>query len=362
MRFVKHLTLLALLTSCTLHIFAADYNSTWDKSLKWLTTQANPDGSFGKYKGAKVGYSGLILQAWANAPQSVKKANPVFAAIMQKNADWIAAKQNPTEGYIADGPQYHNYSTAIAVAALADYDEKKYAPLIKKGVAYLKRLQADETRNFDPKKHITYGGFGYGSTLRPDLSNTWFALSAIKSAGGNNKQVFKKAIVFIQRCQNSTEINDQAYATNDGGAMYLPGDSAAGNETSRSGKKTHKSFGSMTAAMLSSYLTCGLSKDSKQVALAAKWLGEHFSVTANPNHQKNGQQALYYYYRALATALTQYGESDFFGHKWKQGLARELRKKQSPEGFWQNKESRFSENDPVLCTAYALYALGECSK
>ncbi len=342
---------------------AAEYEQNWNSALKWLATQSNPDASFLQKKGARVGFSCLVLQAWNNAPTDVKKANPEFAALMSKTANYIASQQNPEYGYIADGPEYHNYSTALAVKALAQFDAKKYSELIKKAVVYLKQLQANSSRKFDPNKHITFGGFGYGSTLRPDLSNTWFALSALSAAGvPSSDAVFQNAIIFVKRCQNSTEVNDQPYAGTDGGSMYLPGNSAAGKEKARDGKTIHKSYGSMTSAMLSSYLYCGLKKDAKPVQLASKWLGNNFSVTANPGHQKEGQQALFYYYRALSTALSQYGAENFYGHDWKKDLAGELVKTQTKEGYWVNKEARFSENDPVLCTAYALYSLGLCEK
>lgn len=333
---------------------------SFNKGLAWLAGQQQDDGAFGKRKGARVGYTALVIQAWNVAPQKVKEQNPDFSGRMEKAAVWLAGQQQP-EGFIADGPEYHNYSTSLAVEALASYDRARFEPVVSKAAAYLKELQATETRKFDKDKHLTYGGFGYGSTLRPDLSNTWFALSALKAAGVEESDpVWSKAVIYIKRCQNSSEVNDQPYAGDDGGAMYLPNDSTAGTMTSRDGKTVNKSFGSMTAAMLSSYLLCGEKADALPVSLAAKWLGENFSVKENPNHNKEGMQGLFYYYRTLSAALTQYGKDDFFGHDWKKLLAAQLVSLQSPEGFWVNTESRFNENDPVLCTSYALVALGRC--
>lgn len=333
---------------------------SFNKGLVWLATQQQEDGAFGTKKGARVGYSALVIQAWNAAPQRVKAQNADFSGRVDKAALWLAGQQQP-EGFIADGPEYHNYSTSLAVEALAGYDRARFEPVISKAAAYLRELQATGARRFDKDKHVTFGGFGYGSTLRPDLSNTWFALSALKAAGVEESDpVWSDAVIYIKRCQNSSEVNDQPYAGDDGGAMYLPNDSTAGTMTSRDGRTVNKSFGSMTAAMLSSYLICGEAPDSLPVSLAAKWLADNFSVTENPNHNKEGQQALYYYYRTLSAALTQYGKDDFFGKDWKKLLSAQIMSLQMPEGFWVNKESRFNENDPVLCTTYALIALGRC--
>lgn len=341
---------------------AADYADTYKKAFDWLAGQQEADGSFGKKDTVKAGATALIIQAWAAAPDAVREANAAFLPKVQKAADWLAGQQI-SDGSIAVSPENQNYSTSLAVQALAGFNREKYAPVIAKAVAYIKGLQATAARKFDKDKHTTFGGFGYGSSLRTDLSNTFFALGALKSGGvADNDPVWADALVFIKRCQNSSEISDQKYAGEDGGAMYLPGDSPAGKEKDANGKEVYKSMGSMTAAMLCSYLWSGQGQTEKPVELAAKWLQTNFSVKTNPGHQKGGQMALFYYYRALAMALTAYGRDDFGGHKWKDELGAELKGIQKPEGFWINEVARFSENDPVICTGYALHVLGLCAR
>lgn len=338
----------------------ADYAQGWKQALAWLAPQQADDGSFGQKDAVKTGATALILEAWAAAPASVREANADFADRMRAAADWLASHQD-TDGAIAVSPENRNYSTSLAVRALAGYDRERYAPVIAKAVAYLSGLQANAERRYDKTKHTTFGGFGYGSSLRPDLSNTFFALGALHAAGVPAADpVWADALVFIRRCQNSSEVNDQPYAGEDGGAMYLPGDKLAGTDAGADGKEHPRSMGSMTAAMLAAYLWCGQKPDSKEVDLSSKWLRKNFSVTENPGHLQEGQMALYYYYRALAVALAASGQADFGGHDWRGELAAQLLAAQRPDGTWANGVARFGENDPLLCTGYALCALALC--
>ena len=83
------------------------------------------------------------------------------------------------------------------------------------------------------KKSDFYGGAGYDSKSRPDLSNTQFFVDALVEAGvPKNDPALQKALVFISRCQNlKGENNDQPWADkiNDGSFIY----SAAGGGSSK---------------------------------------------------------------------------------------------------------------------------------
>ena len=70
-----------------------------------------------------------------------------------------------------------------------------------------------------------YGGAGYDSKSRPDLSNTQFFLDALKAAGvPKDDPALKKALIFVSRCENlkGKEYNDQPWAgkINDGSFIY----------------------------------------------------------------------------------------------------------------------------------------------
>src|SRR5207302_1156842 len=128
--------------------------------------------------------------------------------------------------------QLQNYVTCVNVMALLAANQAgKYKGIIGDAVTFLKKLQWDEDEGKDPRSDF-YGGAGYDSKSRPDLSNTQFFLDALKDAGvSKDDPAYKKALVFVSRSQNlKSEYNDRPWAgkINDGSFIYTP---AAGGET-----------------------------------------------------------------------------------------------------------------------------------
>ena len=77
-------------------------------------------------------------------------------------------------GIYAPESKHRNYETSIALLAFqAANDDGRYTARSSKAVACLKGLQWDESEGLDPSD-TAYGGAGYGSHERPDLSNTQF--------------------------------------------------------------------------------------------------------------------------------------------------------------------------------------------
>ena len=69
---------------------------------------------------------------------------------------------------------------------------------------------------------------------RADIISLEYGLRAMKEAElPANDAAWEKAIKFLQRTQNNSEINDQKWATNDGGFVYYPGFSSADGGTRR---------------------------------------------------------------------------------------------------------------------------------
>jgi len=154
----------------------------------------------------------------------------------------------------------------------------------------------------------------------------------------------------VQRSQNHSESNDQAWAGNDGGFVYYPGFSYGG-ETS--------SYGSMTYAGLLSYAYADLGKDDPRVAAALDWIRNHYTVDENPGM---GAQALYYYYLVFAKALQALGEPTIVdakgrNHNWREELGRKLLSLQHPEGFWVNEVKDEMQDNKVLVTAFTMAAI-----
>src|SRR5205085_2051347 len=99
--------------------------------------------------------------------------------------------------------QLQNYVTSINVMALVAANQAdKYQGIIGDAVTFLKKLQWDEEEGKDPKSDF-YGGAGYDSKSRPDLSNTQFFLDSLVAAGvSKDDPALKKALIFLRRCQN----------------------------------------------------------------------------------------------------------------------------------------------------------------
>src|SRR5204862_1360020 len=117
-----------------------------------------------------------------------------------------------------------NYVTSINVMVLSAANRAdRYEAVIGDAVKFLKQLQWDEGEGKKPTDDF-YGGAGYDSKSRPDLSNTQFFLDALKAAGvPETDPAYKKALTFVSRCQNlEGEHNKAPWAgmLNDGSFIY----------------------------------------------------------------------------------------------------------------------------------------------
>src|SRR5262249_48589481 len=152
---------------------------------------------------------------------------------------------------------------------------EKYKAIVGDGVKFLKKLQWDEEEGKSEKDDF-YGGAGYDSKSRPDLSNTQFFLDALNAAGvPKDDPAFKKALVFVSRCQNlKSEYNDQPWAgkINDGSFIYS---AAGGGQTKTSDDPKNQEltgYGSMTYAGTKSMIYCGVGPDDPRYKAAYEWI------------------------------------------------------------------------------------------
>jgi len=330
-------------------------------SLQWLVEQQEDDGSWQHYPAITA----LSVIAILNSnPNITYTFEPV-----DRGLNFIAECAKPNGSIYED--DMPNYNTSICLMALKESKDPQYDTIIDKAERYLINLQIDEEEGYT-QDSLYYGGVGYGGDERPDLSNLQWAIEAmlerepvytdeleINKKGITNlreKEVFfEKALVFLQRCQNLEEYNPESYSNNDGGFMYEPGKSKAGGTTS---------YGNMTYAGLKSMIYAKLGKDDLRVQAAYDWISNHFVVDTNP---VLGKQGLFYYYLVMAKALTAYDVDIIVGddgvkHDWREELADQLIKIQNEEGWWQNENGRWWENNKVLVTAYSIISLEEILK
>ena len=321
------------------------------------TTQAE-DGSWTAPKA--VGISALITTALLESGLSAD--DPTVA----KALAFLEKHVQKDGGIYVTGSRHRNYETCICMMAFrAAGREKKYSPVLKRAEKFLRGLQWDEGEGLE-STDTAFGGAGYGSHERPDMSNTQFLMEALKAAGaGPDDPALKKALVFVSRSQNlESEHNPTEFSAkiNDGGFYYTP---AAGG-TSQAGKTEAgglRSYGSMTYAGLKSMIYAGLTAEDPRVQAATKWIRQHYSLTENPGL---GQMGLYYYYQTFAKALTvmeldELEDADGTRHNWRTELIDQLAKLQQSNGSWVNSAPRWYEGDPNLSTAYALLALSSAA-
>ncbi len=339
---------------------AAGSRSALDRSVArgqaFLRKTQRPDGSWQQYPGiTAVIVLGFLRNGITDKDPAVNRA-----------CTYLAGLAKPTGAIYTDslGPAQAlpNYNTALSMTALHATRNPKYVDIVKRAQGFLARSQFDEEEGFKPGDR-QYGGIGYGSKEdNPDLSNLQNALEALKETGyPQNAEVFRKAVIFLQRCQNRSESNDQAWAGKDGGFVYASSGESKADEYTRS---PHSSYGSMTYAGLKSLLYSNVGRSDPRITSALGWLRANFDANSHP---RMGNDGLYYYYHTMSKTLAVWGEKVFTDssgkkHLWAAELAKSILARQRADGSWVNTVPRWREDMPDLVTGYALIALANCRK
>jgi squalene-hopene/tetraprenyl-beta-curcumene cyclase len=344
------------------------WNDAVDRALAYLRKHQNDDGSWGKSEQEKVGATGLILTGLLQTGK-VGADDPM----VEKGLKYVESLINPRAGHIAgNNPriQLQNYVTCINVLALVSAKRDSYKAVVADAAKFLRKLQWDEGEG-KSREDDFFGGAGYDSKSRPDLSNTQFLLDALVAAGvPKDDPAFQKAAVFVSRCQNlKGEHNDQKWAgkINDGTFIY----SAAGGGQTKTQDKPNEDgglpgYGSMTYAGIKSLIYCGVSKDDPRIQKALEWIRKNYTLDANPGMPDvRAQWGLYYYYHTMAKCLDTLGLDEVTDpagkkHDWRAELTTTLARRQQENGSWRNDNGHWMEADPNIVTGYALMALSHC--
>ena len=327
-----------------------------DAGLKFLQTRMQPNGQWPGDPGVSATCALAVVKSGRNYANA---ADP----LVRKPVEYLLTLRK-SDGGIYEGA-LSNYQTSITLQVLIATKDPKYAEDIRKARAHLLGTQLDEKKGFK-SSDVDYGSSSYGDKPKGDLSNTqmWAsALHAAEEAGlPKDSEAWKKMTAFVSRCQNRSESNDQAkWAGNDGGYVYAPGESKAGEVTLPDGRKGLRSYASMTYAGLMSMIYADVKKDDDRVKAAYGWVRRNYTLEENPGL---GQQGLFYCYHTMAKALRAVGEPTLVddqgvAHDWRADLIRKLLSLQNPDGSWVNRNMRWWENDPILVTGYALLTLEE---
>lgn len=324
------------------------------KGLDYLRKAQLEDGSFSTTRGP--GVTGLLLSSMVVS--GLQPGDPM----LDKALAYVLKSVRDNGGIYADGSVHANYETCLAITALVKLNSKgQYTDIIKNAEKFVKLQQWDEGEGIDPDKP-EYGGAGYGSKSRPDLSNTSFLIEALKDAGcAEDDPAIQRALAFVSRCQNlESPHNTTPFAnrSNDGGFYYTPangGESMAGVDEATGALR---SYASMSYAGLKSMIYAGVDKSDVRVKAVTDFLKKNYTVSSNPGM---GDTGLYYYQHTMAKALSAVGEAEFETangkRNWKQDLSQQLKSTQQEDGSWLNKNPRWMEGDPNLVTGYVLLAL-----
>lgn len=346
---------------------ADQWKAITEKAVAYLKKSQNEDGSWGPAPQNR-GVTGIVVTGLINTGTA-----PADAPVA-KGLKFIESLVNEKEGHIAGNDAkvgLVNYTTSINVMALKAADRAdKYRGVVGNAVKYLKAYQWDEQNGGKSPKDDFYGGAGYaGGKSRPDLSNTAFFLEALRNAGVSaDDPAFKKAAVFVSKCQNmASEHNTAPWAAknNDGSFIYTGANGGENRRTDGEGTKTDMGgYGSMTYAGIKSLIYCGVGKDDPRLKKALDWAAKNYTLDANPGMPpQNAQRGLYYYYHTFAKTMDVMGEDVFTDdkgvkHDWRADLIAALAKRQKPDGSWVNETDRWMEGNPDLVTGYTMMALG----
>jgi squalene-hopene/tetraprenyl-beta-curcumene cyclase len=343
-----------------------EWNRTVDRAIAYCRKTQAEDGSWA----AKVspGITGIVVTGLLHTGR-VGPKDPMI----DKALTYIESLINPREGHIAGKDArlgLQNYVTCVNVLALVAADRPSYKAVVADAGKFLRKLQWDEGEGKNRDSDF-YGGAGYDSKSRPDLSNTQLFLDALVAAGiPRSDPAFQKALVFVSRCQNlKSEKNDQPWAgkIDDGSFIYTP---AQGGDTKVQDKPNPDGglpgYGSMTYAGIKSLIYCGVSREDERVKKAIGWIRKNYSVDSNPGMpEARAHWGLYYYYHTMAKCLDALGEDLFqdgkgVKHDWRAEITAALARRQNADGHWSNETAHWMEGNPHLVTGYALMTLSYC--
>ncbi len=345
-------------------------------ALGWLDTKQSEEGHWSVAEHPAI--TALVVCGYCGDPNRAAETKLPEAALtglafIQRCAQpdgsiWVNSEH---------GGGLRHYNTSLCLTALCATMDPAYTTAVERARS---ALVSDQHIGSD----VYSGGYGYdaGSGREyADLSNTVIALEAIHMAESYLSMPdvtpatpaatldWDAAIRFLERVQNRPESNDQTWAQNadaddEGGFVYHPEASKAGETSLPDGGRQLRSYGSMTYAGLLSFIYAEVDLDDPRLVAAVDWIRSHYTVEENPGM---GKQGLYYNYCTMAKALNAIDENPFRladGRtvNWRQELIEKLISLQriEPEtglGYWINDEGRWWEADPVLATAYALFAL-----
>jgi prenyltransferase beta subunit len=321
-------------------------NEPLRKAAQYLWAQQSEDGGFhsSTYGLLRSGQSltPFVLVALLDAPDGAL-LNPRSG--VERALAFIKANTN------ADGAlglmdestaDYPNYATSLAILAMIKARSPSYEKTIEPMVAKLRAQQFSEANGWK-LQDAPYGGWGMGGSIRRppeaghvDLSMTRYVLEALRLSGVQaSDPVMTRALVFLERSQNP-----------DGGFYFSPVNPEI-NKAGQSGEGGFTSYGTATADGVLALRATGVPDEDSRVSKAIKWLRDHHHPDRAPGLDKGADQdwesgLRFYYAHAISQVLPE--------------LPIEL-PPQAGDGSFRNPNNLVKEDDPLIATTFAIYAL-----
>ncbi|MBA3938183.1 MAG: hypothetical protein H0X38_12025 [Planctomycetes bacterium] len=335
---------------------------------RWIIAQQQPDGALVPGRLFPFGITEMALVALAGQPMALAADEHHMALALT----YINRQRQPDGGvYIAD-EGLGNYTTSLALMVWSATGTGEPAA-VKHAQEYLLGIQ-----NTTPGD-LGEGGIGYGDKGRghEDLSNTSYALEALRASGVPAADPhLQAALKFLERCQDLSAVNKQPWVGTagavGGGAVYGPAD-ANGSWEKHDPTQAEKftSSGTMTYSLISSYLTLDLAPEDERVKAALAWVRSAYQFEANPGMTAGKErQGLFHYYTLMARTFARLKLKTFEvpGGRtvdWRADLFAAIVARQQTttlaDGttgtWWLNDEKRWLEGTAHLTTAYMLRAL-----
>lgn len=379
------------------------------KGLDYIKSLQRENGSWGDENYPAMTALGLWAFARSQHPDRSNICVRAAAFVAGFAQDDGGIYKKPTGGRGSGG--LSTYNTAICMTALHLYDGQHFAPMLLKAREFVAKsqLQGDSTGaggfGYDQKPpappdkdtllrmmaerakaegkpapspddvekmmkaHGGRGGPRGGGMARADLSNTGWALMAmrvtqsledLRPAGDARVDLdWVAATNFVAKLQNQDQTDPEHY----GGFGYETRGERGGTFTdSRDGTVKLRGYGSMTYAGVESMIYAQVSRQDPRVVSAIQWAARHWSVDENPGM---GAKGLYYYYNIMSKALVlsrsdTIATGDGKAIAWKDQLLSKLVSAQKKDGSWQNEDNQYWENNPMLVTSYVVLTIENC--
>lgn len=345
-------------------------NASLRRGVEFLMSQQEEDG-------------GWHSETYGSMRQGAAVTSSILYAISHTPPDELAARKDALlravgflrqgiskKGYVVnpDGSaDFPTYATSMLLMANDRLELPFTDDELSRLANFISDAQLTETRNFG-EDSVHHGGWDLmgaqriiGQTSGTNVSISRFATEPLALKKG---AVSKAVRARVRRW--STGIQN---VPGDGGFFFTPDVYSDNNKALFNKDKKDKdvrrprAYGTCTCDGVLLLIATGLTAKDQRVASAIKWLVDHPNVDFVPGFQKDAQatnwhQGLrFYYYAALAKTLPHFPAEE--AKKRRAALIEVLVDSQKSDGSWKNSSARMREDDPLICTSFAVTALGK---